>query len=75
MNLYNGQFQPGKSLNYLHPNDDKNGECGGDDGGTHDSCGCFGNMCTCTGIYCVLYSFVYVYLFLFVTSLRTTVTE
>ena len=44
------------------------------------TCGCFGNMCTC--IYCVLYClyrvlycFVYVYLFLFVTSVRTTATE
>jgi hypothetical protein len=36
-------------------------------------CGCFDNMCTC--IYCVLHCFVYVYLFLFVTSVRTTVTE
>jgi len=29
-------------------------------------CGCFGNMSTC--IYCVLYCFFYVYLFLFVLS-------
>ena len=37
-------------------------------------CGCLGNMCTC--IYCVcLYCFIYVYLFLFVSSLRTIVTE
>ena len=33
-------------------------------------CGCFGNMCTV-----LLYCFVYVYLFLFVTSVRTTATE
>jgi hypothetical protein len=36
-------------------------------------CGCFGNMCTC--IYRVLYYFVHVYLFLFVTSVRTIATE
>jgi hypothetical protein len=36
-------------------------------------CGCCGNMCTC--IYSVLYCFVYVYLSLFVTSVRTTSTE
>ena len=50
--------------------------------------GCFGNcagvlvMCVLTGIYCVLYClycilfcFIYVYLFLFVTGVRTTATE
>ena len=36
-------------------------------------CGCFGNTCSC--IYCVLYCFVYVYLFWIVTSVRTTATE
>ena len=36
-------------------------------------CGCFGNMCTC--IYCVLCCFFYVYLFLYVTSVRTTAIE
>ena len=36
-------------------------------------CGCFGNMCT--GIYCVLYFLIYVNLFLFVTRVRTAVTE
>ena len=36
-------------------------------------CVCFGNTCTC--IYCVLYCFVYVYFFLFVTNVRTTATE
>ena len=41
-------------------------------------CGCFDNcvgvyMCTC--IYGVLYCFFYVYLFLFVTSVRSTATE
>jgi hypothetical protein len=36
-------------------------------------CGCFGNMCTC--IYCVLYRFFYVYLFVFVTSVRPIATE
>jgi hypothetical protein len=81
MNLHNRQFQPGKSFNCLHPNDDKNGEYGGDGGCTDDSCGCFGIVCIwylnllcfgnkCTCIYCVLYCFVYVYLFLFVTSVK-----
>ena len=43
-------------------------------------CDCFGNMCTC--VYCVLYClycvivlFGFLYLFLFVTSVRTTATE
>jgi hypothetical protein len=36
-------------------------------------CGCFGNMCTC--IYCVFLLILYVYLFLFFTSLRTTATN
>ena len=36
-------------------------------------CGCFGNMFTC--IYCVFYCLVYVYLPLFVSSIRTTATE
>jgi len=64
MNLYNRQFQPRKPFNCLHPNDDKNGECGGDGGGTDDSCRCFGNMCTC--IYCVfcIISFMYIYSYL-----------
>jgi hypothetical protein len=35
--------------------------------GSFDNCVCFGNMCTCT--YCVLYCFVYEYLFLFVLSI------
>jgi hypothetical protein len=36
-------------------------------------CVFFCNMCTC--IFCVLYCFVYVYLFLFVSSVRTTATD
>jgi len=59
MNLQKRQFQPGKSFNCLHPNDDKNGECGGDGGGTDNSCVCFGNMCTC--IYCVLVICLFVF--------------
>ena len=51
-------------------------------------CGCFGNMCTCTCLLCCvlsvlccvlsvlcLYCFFYVYLFLFVISVRTTAAE
>ena len=34
-------------------------------------CGCFGNMYICLSLYC----FVYVYLLLFVTCVRTTATE
>jgi hypothetical protein len=41
--------------------------------GCFDNCVGFGNMCTC--IHCVSYCFVYVYLFLFVTGVRTTATE
>ena len=42
--------------------------------------GCFGNMCTCITVFCIvctvfLYCFVYVYLFLSVTGVRTTATE
>jgi hypothetical protein len=36
-------------------------------------CGCFGNTCTC--IYCVFVLLPLLYLFLFVTSVRTTATE
>ena len=36
-------------------------------------CGYLGNICTC--IYCAFYSVLYGYLFLFVTSVRTTATE
>ena len=32
-------------------------------------CGYFGNVCTC--IYCVLYCFVYIYLFSFFSNLTT----